>query len=315
MSSTVNNTLPVAVTKGGNPPSQGQISTSPSGYTMALLYKAQRDAASNEEKQQAYFAQAEQDQAKQMGNLGGDPGKGIIALVSSTIAQAGEDTAQGLVNSATAELCGAGVNTMVTAGSLGAQGSKSFSGEDSVSGLEKQMKTTQTNGKILDGKPNDMGVGANRPINEDEVKLNNRMDEMAAKGPQGNSELDKQAAGALKNRPEELQRARDAHKATIDELSRKLQQRNTEIQQLAQGSQMITGIVNQGSQAAGTLAKAPKDVDAAHQQATTEVDRQLEQTTSSTQNSLKDEGKAQRQNALSSAQGIGQLAQTQTRMS
>lgn len=317
MNHAVRDTVPLALPK-GNPTSQGQTPVMiPSGYTMAILYQAERNAASNQEEQQANFAMAEQAQAKFMGNLGGDPKQSIIALVASMTAEAGASTAKGLTNAATADLCGVGANTLVTGLSLGAQGSKNFSGEDSVSGLEKQIKTTQENGKILDGKSNaDLGLGnPERPLTEEESKFQNKMDEMAEKGPQGNSDYDKKVAAALKNRPEDLQRAKEANKKTVDGLSRQQQQKNTEIQQLASASQGATAIIDKAATAAASLVRAPQEAETALKTSTAEVDRSLEQTTNSTKDSLKDEARAQRQNALTSAQGIGQLAQTQTRMS
>lgn len=306
MGTQIKQTPQVAVSKQQNVPSGGQ-NYIPNGLLIAIILKALREAQDNDVNRQQMQAEAEQHYYKALGNIGGDPTKGIIAIAAQNTVNAGVESAKGLEAMGKSLAISAGISGATAVGTLGGGAYESYKAD----GVQGEITTIKADQAQLDNLPEgDIEVAKNqRSEAQEDTDLASRLDNFA-KG----ETVDQDTMEAGKLDPELVQKRRKVQDDQIKEKERMRDEHNTKSRRYTEMGQTLINVVSSSTQAAGNIQKAPHDAAAAANNAAAEVSKNLQQMDSSAANNFRDSAHAAAQQALATADTLAQVAASQVQM-
>lgn len=295
---TTTTTSPVVVSKEGNSSIEGYI---PSGVLIAEILKALREAQNNDMERQQLQAETEQKFYTALGNCGGDPSKGVIAMAAQSIVDAGNEQAAGLTAMGISMAVNAGLSGAFTLGTLG-YGIKESLGNNSI---EDEMTNLKNNRNDLDGP-----VDADTIVGEVGKPTENiEMEEFK----NGKPSQETKAATRAGNQ-DDLDKVKEDLDKKIGDKKEDQEAVQKRIDRAVQFNQTISNISSSATQAAGNIIKAPHDAAAAANNAASDVEKTLSQMDTSSANSFKENAQAAAQQALRTAEDLAQIAASQVQV-
>jgi hypothetical protein len=281
----------------------------PSGVMLATILKALRESGDNQLEIQQQQAAAEQLFDRELGGLNGDVRKGIIAMAAQSVVNAGNDEADGLMAQGVSSAVNAAVSGLTTALALG-NGLKNTYKTDGTNDLDKQMDEVKADGQKLDGiKQGDLlAADANKPIDEDLAQGVDRGG-LDKQGKPVHDEIE-----AIKMSPKELESAKDANKEKLKDLKEKQQKLNDSTSQGIQTNQAVVQVVSSATGAYGSIQQSQAKAAAAADNASAQVQKQVQDMNYSAANTFKENAKAAAQQAFQAADLQAQVAQSQVQV-
>lgn len=273
----------------------------PSGLLIATISKALREAQDNDLEMQQQQAEVERDEYKLLGGIGmADIHDGLLAMSADSIAQAGVDEADGLKAQGIANAINAGVSGATTIGA-GVNGLKNWR---ESSNLDAEAKTTQEFGEKLKNSPDgDLAIGAQ------------------------NKELDPEVESAIQKRvPKELQENREKYNAArmeakgqledenekqFKEIRRKQDDLSHSTQNVMNFNRSVTDVAQAATGTYSSFEQGQAKINSAADQASGQVQKQVQDMTYSNANTFKDQSKQSAQAALQTSETLAQVANSQ----
>lgn len=277
------------------------------GLWGAILGAALREAFEYDAERQQEYAEAQQQNAKLLGNVGGDPSKGLVALTANATASAGEEQAAGQKALGMALLVGAIVTGAMTLGLIGMgihNWFKTNKLQDTIDGLKNDTS-------LDDASAGDLTVATDGKT--DDADLSKGMSALTKNDPSGSSDPDEDAAEALKlDDQADLEKARAARQQKIEDKQKEQGDMHRNLDRLSQGGQMISQISTGASQSAGNFGQAPHTAQAAAQSATAETEKTVQQMVSTTMSGYQQNAADAARDAQETAKALAQIAQAQS---
>ncbi len=304
MNAPLKSTAPVLTpTKGTSPASGDSGLYLPSGVILATILKALRDAESQEIEIQREQAKAEQDFYKALGGLNGNISQGIIAMAAQSVINAGDDEAKGLTAQGIANAVNAGISGTMTVGTLGLGGYNSYMS----SKLDPEIEQTKAFGEKLEG-PKDADIVVAQGKSPTDAELEELMDRGGLKA---DGKYDQEAIEAIKAEPETLSRAKAKNNEKLEDLEKKQKEYAESTNNWTFRNQAIGNVTQSATSAAASIRQAQTKTDQAIDNASAQVQKQVQDMNSSSAQSFHQNAKEAAQQALTTADSLAQVAQAQ----